>query len=292
MKQILVIADLPGNKPKALAKAKLLADAQGAKVTVLSFVHEQLKHLPDNLTAGQQKAIQQSLLEQRQQWLNRQLKELALNSENVTSQVVWEKNIASWTVEFSRTHKHDLIIKTGRRSESIFYTPTDWHLLRTSQVPVMLVAEKKWKKQHNVLVALDLGSKLQSKLALNQRLLATSIEWVKHFGGELHCVYCLPISPVLKNLMGLSAKQMASDAKTQYMPVIQQMAGDFPLNPEHVHVKAGNPDKVIPSVAADINAGLVTIGTVGRKGLKGKLQGNTAENILALLKTDVIAIQP
>ncbi|MBN7820930.1 universal stress protein [Bowmanella sp. Y57] len=292
MKQILVIADLPGSKPKALAKAKLIADAQNAKVTVLSFVYEQLKHLPDNLSASQQKAIQQSLVEQRQQWLERQIKDQDLNPEQVTCQVIWEKNIASWTEEFSRKHKHDLIVKTGRRSEGMFYTPTDWHLLRTSQVPVLLVSEKKWKKQHNVMVALDLGSKLQSKQALNQQLLSTGIDWVRHFGGELHCVYCLPMSPVLKDLMGLSGKQMASDAKAQYMPLIQKMAGDFPLSPENVHIKAGDPDKVIPSVAADINAGLVTIGTVGRKGLKGKLLGNTAENILSLLKTDIIALQP
>ncbi|WP_102796694.1 universal stress protein [Bowmanella denitrificans] len=292
MKQILVIADLPGNKPKALAKAKLVAEALDAQVTVLSFVHEQLKHLPDNLSNAQQQEVQQSLIEQRQQWLERQLKDTGLNDASVQTQVIWEKNIAQWVEAYSRRHRHDLIIKTGHRTENLFYTPTDWHLLRTSSTPVLLVAEKKWKKQHNVLVTLDLGSKLQSKQALNRQLLATGIEWVRHFGGELHVAYCLPMSPMLKDLMGLSAKKIATQARQQYLPLIQEMAGDYPISEKQLHIKAGEPDKVLPSMAADVNAGLVAIGTVGRKGLKGKLLGNTAEQILTLLKTDVMAIQP
>ncbi|GAB3022628.1 universal stress protein [Bowmanella dokdonensis] len=292
MKHLLVIADLPGHKPKALGKARLIADATGCELTVLSFVHEQLKHLPDNLSAAQQRAIQTSLLEQRQQWLDRQLSEAGLNNAGTQSQVIWEKNIAGWVQEYCKQHNFDMVLKTGHRSEGLFYTPTDWHLLRTSQIPVMLVAEKKWRKQHNVLVALDMGSKLQSKQALNRQLLSAAVDWSRNFGGQVHCVYCVPVSPVLKDLMGISNKQAARDAKKQYLPIIQEMAGDFAIDKHHVHIKAGEPDKVLPSVAADINAGLVVIGTVGRKGVKGQLLGNTAEKILALLKTDVMAIQP
>ena len=44
------------------------------------------------------------------------------------------------------------------------------------------------------------------------------------------------------------------------------------------------PENVIPSTAAKYKAGLVVIGTMGRKGIAGKLMGNTAEKILKLLK--------
>jgi universal stress protein E len=61
---------------------------------------------------------------------------------------------------------------------------------------------------------------------------------------------------------------------------------------EQIHIKAGNPNTVIPSIASKIKAELVVIGSVGRRGLKAKLMGNTAESILALLKTDVLVMQP
>jgi universal stress protein E len=41
-----------------------------------------------------------------------------------------------------------------------------------------------------------------------------------------------------------------------------------------------------------VGAGLVVIASVGRKGVRAKLMGNTAEGALALLKTDILVVQP
>ena len=57
-------------------------------------------------------------------------------------------------------------------------------------------------------------------------------------------------------------------------------------------IKTGSASKVIPSVASKQPAGLVIIGSIRRKGLKAKLMGNIAEGVLALLKTDILVIQP
>jgi universal stress protein E len=57
-------------------------------------------------------------------------------------------------------------------------------------------------------------------------------------------------------------------------------------------IKQGKPDRIIPSIANKLKADAVITGTVGRKGLKGKLLGNTAESILQNLHTDIVAIKP
>jgi universal stress protein E len=49
---------------------------------------------------------------------------------------------------------------------------------------------------------------------------------------------------------------------------------------------------VITSEAARTRAQLVVMGTVGRTGIKGRLMGNTAESVLRLLRTDVLALKP
>ncbi|MDF2179311.1 universal stress protein [Aliiglaciecola sp. CAU 1673] len=291
MNKLLVIADLPKNKAKALAKARMLATGFDSQVHVVSFVYEQLKHI-SGLSTQQMTAIKDSLIAKRSDWLKKELENAGLTGANVTCEVVWEKNIAGWVTSHSQSSAYDLIIKTGHRSEGLFYTPTDWHLLRTCQVPVLLVADKKWKKQQNTLVALDLGSKLKTKQALNKQLLQTAVAWSNAFGGELHVVYCQPMSSLLKDIVGISAKEAASKAKREVMPLIEELRGDYPLSKGQIHIKAGEPEKVIPSVAADVNAGVVIIGTVGRKGLRGQLLGNTAEKVLSLLKTDALAIQP
>jgi universal stress protein E len=58
----------------------------------------------------------------------------------------------------------------------------------------------------------------------------------------------------------------------------------------NVHIKAGPASKVIPSIASKRAAGLVIIGSVGRKGLKAKIMGERAKNVLALLKTDILVL--
>ncbi len=48
---------------------------------------------------------------------------------------------------------------------------------------------------------------------------------------------------------------------------------------------------MVASRAAKVRAQLVVIGTVGRKGVRARLLGNTAEKVLLHLKTDVLAIK-
>ncbi len=54
--------------------------------------------------------------------------------------------------------------------------------------------------------------------------------------------------------------------------------------PEQVHVQLGNPQVIITECVDIIGADVLVIGTVARRGITGKLLGNTAEKIL--LKTD------
>ena len=57
-------------------------------------------------------------------------------------------------------------------------------------------------------------------------------------------------------------------------------------------MKRGPVEKVIASQAAGRRAQIVVMGTVGRKGVKAKLIGNTAERVLTHLKTDILALKP
>jgi universal stress protein E len=73
---------------------------------------------------------------------------------------------------------------------------------------------------------------------------------------------------------------------------IQEVLGEHHIPIDNIHIKAGSTSKVIPSLASKHAAGLVIIGSIGSKGLKAKLMGSKAESVLALLKTDILVIQP
>ena len=44
--------------------------------------------------------------------------------------------------------------------------------------------------------------------------------------------------------------------------------------------------------AAELKAQLVVMGTVGRRGVRAQVLGNTAEEALQLLKTDTLTLKP
>ena len=66
---------------------------------------------------------------------------------------------------------------------------------------------------------------------------------------------------------------------------IEPMSGPF-------FAVLGPVEKVIASQAASKRAQMVVMGTVGRRGVKARLVGNTAEKVLKHLNTDIIALKP
>jgi universal stress protein E len=58
----------------------------------------------------------------------------------------------------------------------------------------------------------------------------------------------------------------------------------------HAHVSRGIAADVIPRMVNLIDADLVILGNVGRRGLSGLTVGNTAEKILTDIKADVLVL--
>jgi universal stress protein E len=66
----------------------------------------------------------------------------------------------------------------------------------------------------------------------------------------------------------------------------------FNIAQENTHIKEGLPEDVIQSVANQLDAELVILGTIGRTGLSAALIGNTAEHVIDRLNCDVLALKP
>lgn len=290
-KHILVIADPQDKQQMALAWAKSLANDQKLKLHVVAFCYEATKGLGKKLSDEQKQALKKNAISQRAVWLEKTLSKTALPG-TVSSDTVWTRDIGKWVKSYCESNRCDLIVKTGHRTETMFYTPTDWHVMRNGHSPVLLVAEKRWRRKQTVMVSLDLGSRSKTKKSLNQTLINAAITMANEMQLPLHVAYSLPISPMLKDLGIIDKDKELAKAHKKLVPKILDMAGDYALPEENIHIKVGEPHLVIPSLASEFGAALMVIGTVGRKGLKAKLMGNTAESTLSLLKTNVLVLQP
>ena len=290
MDPIIVIADAAGEQPKAIAQASQLASLYQAPLKIFGFCYDNLRDLDDQPDKARQareaimKAHRQALLDACQQHLQGLDWQL---------EVIWEKHLHRYINHYVHEHPVALVAKTGhRRQGPTLYTPTDWYLLRECQAPVLIMAEQHWRHGQDVLACIDLGSQREDKQALNLKLLNQGRQLADALGGQLHACYVEPVSPVLRDLGLVDSRQALHKAKQRYQPLMDELARSFGMEKDHWHIKAGQPQRVIPSLAAELKVATVVIGTIGRIGLTGSLLGNTAEQVLNLLKTDVLALKP
>ncbi|OUS25343.1 hypothetical protein A9Q98_12260 [Thalassotalea sp. 42_200_T64] len=283
---ILVISDQQEQNYTAILQAAELASAYDCNLHIVSFCHENLRGIND-IEQAKRKVIHNLHELNAHKLVNTLQGKVDYNFETV-----WEKDIHTWVSHYVHEHKPYMVVKTGHRSEALFYTPTDWHLLRECNVPMLIAADHKWQKARNVLATIDLETEIGDKKQLNGKVLRNASIIAKHINAELHIAYAVPFSPLLRKLGIIDKDKLEDEHKTDLKEQLSLLAQSYGIQPDHIHIKAGQVDKVLTSIAADCNASIVVVGTIGRAGLDQKLIGNTAESILALLKTDVLAIKP
>lgn len=290
MHKVLVIVDSAEKKQIALTRGLELAQVMGADIEAVSFTHEYIKAV--SVKPASQTKIKNYLIKGRTSWLKGELEKAKYDGVKVTSKVIWSKQFHQWIIQHCQQQHYLAVVKTGHRSDTFYHTSTDWHLLRECPAPVLLVAEKKWRKTRPILAALDLSSSKKSKQKLNQQILQTAADYANKFNRELHVVHALHISTVLQDLDFIDRKALANERKADLKPVIEKICAQYDLSKRQFHIRADVAHKIIPSVADKIKADLVVMGTVGHHGLASHFIGSTAEKVLTHLRTDVLALKP
>ncbi|MEH6591910.1 MAG: universal stress protein [Halioglobus sp.] len=265
-----------------------VAHKLGHSVEVLAFTYVPLGGL--NLSSAEQKSMKKQLMAVRQSAVQARIDKFKRPGQKVNLRTVWAKNIDEWIIRRS-AKTCEMVIKTGNRSESLSYTSTDWRLLRECQAPVMIVAEKKWHRTRPVLAALDLATKVKDKKELNHKVLATAKLLAEALECELQLICAIEIPALLADLDLVEPRAYVKEARAKMQSNIRALAKAHDLPEKLFRVKKGPVEKVIGSVAAKQRAQLLVMGTVGRKGVKARLMGNTAETVLRHLKTDVLALK-
>lgn len=288
MASILIVADLE-QQCFATPRGLELAAKLGVDADVVAFVHVDLSVL--DLSAAQRESMQSRLLADRQREVQSRIDTHLLPRQKAALKVVWEKDIHRWINRRCAGGRYDMVIKTGNRSESLVHTSTDWQLLRECPAPVLLVAKQKWHRVEPILVALDLASTKAAKQSLNQKLLLAAKGLAEALGVALEIVAAIQVPAVLAELDLIDPESYARTTRESMQPQISKLARTFGIAESVFQCKRGAAEKVVASRAAKVRAQLVVMGTVGRKGVRARLLGNTAEKVLLHLKTDVLAIK-
>jgi len=261
---ILVVVDAAHSEHLALNRAVQFAGRQRyARTTVHVFVGFEGYDMSDSEQAVE--AVRG------REWLSELLAPLEQTGVKFEANLVWTQNWEKSIIDATRRTESELVIIS--RSSAINKTGiTDscWSLLRKSDVPVLTVELDAPAKRKNILAAVNMQSTDETYETLNRKVLLEGKDVAEFYDAKLHVV---------------NAYQDAQD-----YPDRDKVKRILDIKRKDIHVDMGKPEDVIASVADQVQADLVIMGTKSRQGIRATLRGNTSEKIISQLKVDVLTL--
>ena len=194
----------------------------------------------------------------------------------------------------------DLIIAQchkGERTRPWLIHLTDWELLRTSPLPVLLLKNGKPYHRPLTLAAVDPAHAHAKPHRLDKQILESAAEVANALRGPLHMMHAnypsiagLPeVQPTVNRKW---ATRSYEELKEQGRQAFENFRAESKVVRTRAHLSVGNPVIEIPRQARELGAQIVVMGALSRSGVMRFLIGNTAERVLEALPCDVLVIKP
>ena len=190
------------------------------------------------------------------------------------------------------THHHSLAQRT-------LLSNTDWNLIRSCPVPLLLTKAKPWSARPRILAAIDPGHANDKPAALDHRILEHAAFLTKALDGELHAAHAyVPLAVIAAASGGISPMAVSVSAEELSMEErdkrrqVQELVTRYAVEPTHVHLQLGGPGELLPRIAQSMEAAIVAMGAISRSGLKRVFLGATAEDVLERLPCDAFIVKP
>ncbi|MEM7363150.1 MAG: universal stress protein [Pseudomonadota bacterium] len=285
--RILAVVDGKDDGEVVLRKTRVIASHSNAAVHVIRVIHEgfvDLSVLDDEKSAE----LHDYLMAASKDWLEELVAPLDWVTNRLTVEVIWFKSAWQAILNAATSFNADVIIKGTHSREGVSVrTPEDWHLLRNTTMPVMLLKALAWREHPVVLAAVDIETEDQA--ALNARILTRGAELARCIGGELHTVTVFPavehwVGPVT---LAIDFDKTRAQIRTQFAERLNTLAAGLNVDVAKAHAVEGRPEVAISSLISTLKAEVTVLGTVQRRGPGGLLIGNTSEKILNEADCDV-----
>jgi universal stress protein E len=187
------------------------------------------------------------------------------------------------------THHHSWLRRT-------MLTHTDWHLIRTCPVPLLLVKPRPWPEVPVLAAAIDPGHALDRPQALDHRILSTAQELGHQLVGDVHVLHAfLPLelttAPPGVGVGAGFAIEVTRAAETARRAELEKFVALHELRPASLSMRLGVASQVLPELASELHIDLLVMGAVSRSGLQRVFIGSTAEQVLEALPCDVLVIK-
>jgi universal stress protein E len=183
---------------------------------------------------------------------------------------------------------------SGRHPARWLLSYTDWELLRTCPMPVLLVKNRRLYHRPRVLAAIDPSHAFAKPANLDRQILRAGAQLVHALHGELHALHVyyptVAVAPAMPDgpLADIASSQQIEKAAQRELA---RAVDGFEVKPSHRHLVEGRPSDAIPRAAKRERSAIVAMGVVSRSGLKRFFIGNTAESVMDAVTADLLVVK-
>ena len=309
-KNILYVNESNVEQAATLARAVSLAEKNQAVLTVVDVVPTQVVQVDMALPPGGPVStkLQAFIVADRRNKLNTMLwpyrQRLSIRVDVLIGRTYIE------VIRAVIKNGHDLVMKPAENPSwsHMLFGNDDLELLRKCPCPTWLMKSSEKSNYQNILAAVDFDPLHPSTTehALNCEIFGVAGSLAFSDKATLHLVHAWDAfaeatmrsrsSATPENLAGYAELAYAQHKRGLAMLTeeLRQEIGEdaYVALSTRLHFLQGEARKTIASLAMDVDADLVILGTVARRGLIGLIFGNTAEALLDELSCSVLVIKP
>ena len=199
------------------------------------------------------------------------------------------------------SHGHDLIVTAPDEPRRLGFAgaATAMHLMRKSPVPVWVHSAAE-VGAHGIAVAVGPFDSERRSLGLNRTLMQLASSLAAQREEALHVIstWRLQGESMLRSsrssFTDAEVSHMLSEARAEVGSEVDRLISEvepIPV-PVEIHLSKGDPGVTVAGIVNEVKPNTLVMGTIARTGLSGMIIGNTAEQVLGLIETSVIAVKP
>jgi universal stress protein E len=293
--RILVVFDPYHDSQPAFERAHFLAKKMNANLLLVSCIYDETYDMTNFLTADQRVDMKNALLSAQQEAMHKHAQ--AFEGVNIEIKTVWHKSLYRGIIDLA-SHEHcDLVVKSVKEHTKFaqkIFTPNDWNLLRYSPMNVLMVKQHDWPENGNIVAAISIDANDKTHNLLSERVTQISLDIAQLVGGEVHLVNTFAGAPihVAVEVPSFNAQAYNQDIEEKHKSEVAAIGLSYGISDKCQHVQEGLPEDVVPLICNNVDAELLVLGSVGRRGISAALLGNTAEHIIDKVNCDTLVVKP
>jgi universal stress protein E len=197
----------------------------------------------------------------------------------VTVDTMCESPLYEGIVHKTQRSHPDLVIRSVGGTETLepgVLSATDWHLVRTSPVPLMLVRGNPWRQPPRLAAAID----VTDQPGLTQAILRAGAWLAQRCEGSLE---------ILHADSTITADEVTTGARRAQVCEQVSAAG---VQAQHVHVVPGDPAIALPTFAASRRYDMVILGALTHRKVLTDLVGTLTGRLIQALDCDFLLVKP